>query len=51
MLFRDHDRRLRQEGMRVAVETVAAKGGLRPGVTLDEAADVLFTLISPSTYR
>lgn len=42
---------LRQAGFRQAVESVAGKGALRAGLTLDTATDLLMTLYSDSTYQ
>lgn len=41
---------LRLEGFREVVETVAAKGLLRPGLTLDEAVDILLSVFSDTMY-
>jgi AcrR family transcriptional regulator len=41
----------RLAGQRALLEMVAGPAGLRPGLTFDEAADVLFAIGSPSTFR
>ncbi len=42
--------RRRAEGYRLVVEQLAAKGGLRAGLTLSRATDVLLTVASAETY-
>jgi TetR/AcrR family transcriptional regulator of autoinduction and epiphytic fitness len=41
----------RRAGQRRAMEALASKGGLREGVSVDHAADVLFVLQSAPTYQ
>lgn len=43
--------RLRLEGFRQVMHEVVEKGRLRSGVTFEEAADVMFVLLSPQTYQ
>lgn len=49
LLLRQSDE-ARRERMRHNAHTLADAGHLRPGVTLDEAADVLWAYSSPETY-
>ncbi|MDQ6899251.1 MAG: TetR/AcrR family transcriptional regulator [Candidatus Dormibacteraeota bacterium] len=46
-----HSERLRLDGFQQVMREVAEKGRLKPGVTLNEAADVMFVLLSPQTYQ
>jgi AcrR family transcriptional regulator len=46
----DHHERLRAEGYRRAIEHIAGRGALRPGVTAEQATDILLTLAGPATY-
>lgn len=41
----------RHSGCRLVAETLAAKAPLRDGMSVDEAADVLFGIASPEVYR
>lgn len=49
--FRSRDMALRQDGLRRTVEMLAAKGGLRQGMTVGEASDIMLTLLSPDSFR
>lgn len=40
----------RRHGMRHWVDVLVAKGELRPGLTAEQAADILFVLHSPDTF-
>lgn len=46
----DHHERLRAEGFGEVVETLAAKGPLRPGLTVKSATDVLLVVFGDGTY-
>jgi AcrR family transcriptional regulator len=46
-----HSERLRLDGFREAMEVVAAKGGLRPGMDVERATDVMFVLLGPLDYQ
>src|SRR3954447_18307313 len=46
----DHHERLRAEGYRRAVETISARSGLRAGIDVEHATDVVLTLAGPATY-
>jgi hypothetical protein len=46
-----HSEELRREGMNGFVETLATKTPLRRGMTRQRAADLLFVLSGPETYR
>lgn len=41
----------RRRGIRRLVEHLASLGGLRPGLTQAEAADVIYVLFAPDTFR
>ena len=47
----DHHERLRRDGFRRVVETVAAKGTLAEGLDLDTATDILMTVFGDATYH
>jgi AcrR family transcriptional regulator len=47
----EHHEGLRRTGYRQVVESVAARGDLRAGLTVDTATDVLLTLVGDSTYH
>jgi hypothetical protein len=46
----DHHERLRAIGYRRFVDTLSARGCLKPGVTPEEATDVLLTLVGPNVF-
>jgi AcrR family transcriptional regulator len=43
--------RARRQGMREQMEAVGRNGGLRPGLSVDGAADIVFVLQRPETLR
>ena len=47
----DHSEELRAEGFRQMVAVLAKKGPLKPGLSLDEATDVLFVLLGPELFH
>ena len=49
-IFRDGEERRRRD-LRALAERVLSKAGTREDVSVDHAADVLFVLLGPETYR
>ena len=47
----DEMRRQRREGQARLLALVAGADGLRPGLDPEEAADILYAIASPETYR
>ena len=46
----DHHERLRATGYRRFVDTLSARGYLKPGLTPEEATDILLTLVGPNVF-
>ena len=46
----DHHERLRATGYRSFVDTLSARGYLKPGLTPEEATDILLTLVGPNVF-
>lgn len=46
----DHHERLRATGYRNFVDTLSARGYLKPGLTPEEATDILLTLVGPNVF-
>jgi AcrR family transcriptional regulator len=46
-----HSEKLRIDGYRVLLQALIRKGGLKPGLSEDEALDIMFNLLSPQSYQ